>query len=398
MAETPGTTPSDIERSMVTTLIPTETPSETGKAEGSTEEVEQVTAAEGTQEIHAGPTPTEATETEATPGEPAAKGKKTLGYDELLPLEQGEEYPDELYAIAARKWKIDPKLLEDESVRGLIRDKINSDIEIKRQRLEGQAREEREPGKTAEEPPPAETPGRTLTQTFEEAGSFVEPMLTSDGAAIYAAKMGEAWQQHQEAVESGDPKALEKAQRNVTKVEMQLLAMGLQTMLPAMIPGLLDNYVAGRQAEADESTRVYSKARELVVQDPAFAEVNELYDKGEFRKLLEELPDLLEMRFTKDGKPLPPLENAVAQYKYAVRLIRGRNRQSPGDSFQKGIEARKKQEEKDRQMAGVGKGLGQGRTASGKFTPAGLSDDEHQQKVIDSWNREHPFSGSAPPK
>src|SRR6266446_3528961 len=86
------------------------------EADSSTEEV----ATETAEETREGAEETSSEETSETSegDEPATEEEEQpQGYDLMLPNQQLKNYPDELYQLAAKKFGVDPSLLENKSIK-----------------------------------------------------------------------------------------------------------------------------------------------------------------------------------------------------------------------------------------------------------------------------------------
>jgi hypothetical protein len=399
MSNTPGTTPSADELSMAPELaIQTETPSEEETQE--TESTTETTAAEEatqssddgasqTEEVADGETASEETETESAQ-------RRVLGYDDLLPQEQGDEYPEELYALAGKRWKLTDEQLQDESIRSLLKDKINADIEIKKERAakaladsesEGDKEaegEEAEGEETTEAPQPVDLESAVTTAIQE-----VMPYITPQGAKAYTDTVGAAYTELQEAQDSGDEKAIATAQQKVAATQMAFVRAAVQSFLPDMVAQTLQQTVVSTQQEEQKVMAAYDAGLKLAAQDPQYKDVLDAKKNGQFKELLSRYDHITQMRFKgPDGKLLPLLspQNIAEQYKYGMTLIRGSRAVSPEKSFKAGAEAQRKTQERQQAAAAAAR-TGKGRTTSGKFAQPG-PDDDLQQRLV----KAHAFS------
>src|SRR6266576_3802545 len=175
-----------------------ETASSAAAETAETEESTSEETAEETREEGAEEGSEESTSSETAEGdEAAAEEEQPQGYDLMLPNQQLKNYPDELYQLAAKKFGVDAALLENKSVKDLLKGKINADIEIRnlRDRMdtgaeedEAVAEDEEQPARAAAEPV-AISPEQQLQATLNllrHGPDGNTPIITREGSKLYA--------------------------------------------------------------------------------------------------------------------------------------------------------------------------------------------------------------------
>lgn len=385
-------------------------PTETVDPETQATEVQPTDQPEGQQP------PAETTEAETTEDQP-------LGYEDLLPSKQAKTYPDELYSLAAKKFGVPAEQINEwlavDHNRAILKSKIDSDIFIEQGRREEelQARaaqhEEPKPAEVAETKPAEEAPKAqvyTFPQIAENAQAVSKALVTDEGAEFVGPMLFNNFRSYQEALDSEDPAKIKAANRSLTEAFMTLGVMLQAELAPRIIPGmvqpLLDQTREGiktefaqtRQAEEKE-VEVYTDAREMLAREPEYRDIERmlLTPKGEMTEelqaVLDEFPDLLTTQF-KDrttGNPLGELENAMAQYRFAVRQIRGMTQPQVETLVRQATETGRRQERKQNQTTDLGR-LAPGRP-SGRIQPAEAQDGgDEMQDMVDAMNRANPMS------
>jgi len=340
---------------------------------------ERPAESQGEETPESGPLPTEEGQGEEPESTSEAQpAKRVAGYEQLLPMEQADEYPDELFQVAARKYGWDPSDLADEKIGpkllSTLKSKIDSDIVIKAQKYRDDLlaretpEEEAEPEGETEQPTEARTPA-TLSTILESAMKHAEPFITDEGAKLYSDSTVQAFQELQEAQDSGDDKAIAKAQRNLAKGQYafaMIAASEVLTNMSDIVNRHVDERVDGKLMSRDQVMRTYKEAKELLAQDPEYSDVKELTKAGEFEKILKEYPDISTRQHNDEsGKPLPPLQNALAQYKHAYRLIRGGKPQpKPTEAVKTALATGRRQATESQQRQQLGN-VGPGRPSGG---------------------------------
>ena len=336
---------------------------------------ERPAESQGEETPESGPLPTEEGQGEEPESTSEAQpAKRVAGYEQLLPMEQADEYPDELFQVAARKYGWDPSDLADEKIGpkllSTLKSKIDSDIVIKAQKYRDDllaretSEEEAEPEGETEKPTEARPPA-TLSTILESAMKHAEPFITDEGAKLYSDSTVQAFQELQEAQDSGDEKAIAKAQRNLAKGQYAFAMIAASEVLTNM-GDIINRHVDERIISRDGVTQTYQEARGKLLEDPQYADAKELFKAGEFKKVLREYPDISTRQFNDEsGKPLPPLQNALAQYKYAYRLIRGGKPQpKPTEAVKTALATGRRQATESQQRQQLGN-VGPGRPSGG---------------------------------
>ncbi len=283
---------------------------------------------------------------EAAQAEGEGDGEETTasGYEQLLPWEQAAEYPDALFTLAANKFGVDTALLEDADrsagIKSLIKGKIDADIHLRNLKYEQElasAGEEEDETKPPVEAPPAP---EEVSKTFDAALQFATESVTEEGSKLYLDRIGQAQQKLQQAHTSKDPKAIAAASKEATSIQMGMLTMALTNLLPRMLPAYFGNI----QEEQSRFEDTYTQARETLKKDPKYGQfVEPLHNEGKFKKFLKDFPEFTSTRFKgPDGNPLNDVQNAMQQYQYAIRFIRGEAVESPADLVNKGMKAGQK--------------------------------------------------------
>jgi len=349
----------DIESAMATPINLEDTPPQQ-ESEGS-----EASQSEATQEAPAQDLlPTEeAVAEEGEPTEPPTEPQRqTLGYDQLLPLEQpqeGEDYPEQCYEAYARKFNIKPELLQNEGVRAAAKSKMDSDVLIKNQRFRDQLTQgQEEPTEEPESEQPAAGEPLRFEQMFAKALDYAPQAITREGSKAFADATMTGLQALNEAIESGDETAIAKAQDSYAQTQYAFALLAVQDALAGMRDSRRSE-IDQRLVEREGINATYVKARETLTQDPAYSDVAEMFKTGEFKKVLSEYPEISTKQFRgPDGKPLNQLQNAVEQYKFAVRLARGGKTQRPTQAVKQALETGRKQATQAQNRAATGTRLG----------------------------------------
>jgi hypothetical protein len=359
-----------------------ETPAEEHVEETREEDAEEVPeeeAASGSEEES-----TEATEEEAP-----------QGYDIMLPNQQLKTYPDELYQLAAKKFGIDPSLLEQKPVKDLLKGKIDSDIDNRnlRDRIDTGAEDDDTIVDEEEAAPAAArteevTPERQLEATYNFLRGGIDgqtPIITKEGAKRYSEASIAAYTELSEALESNDPKKIEAAQIKYTESQAAFATVMFANVLPALLPHMIQNLppqlwdgiVGGKLEEREEMKETHRTARDELMKDPRYADLKGLIADKSVYNFVKDNPELLEKQFVDaNNRPITdPVKLNMARYRYVVHQIRGQNYRPATELVKKGMDAGK------RQAAAIAEKKANGRLASGRTRGSiGTSQDRYDPK------------------
>ena len=331
----------------------------TPSSQESVESTSQATTPESTE------TPSE--QVDAAAAEATTSDTDHLGYDQLLPWEQLDSYPDELLTLAARKFGIDQKIVP--SIRTLLKSKIDADIYSRN--LEAQLPQEEQGGEEYEMEGSEATTGQPvgapegLTDSYRAAMDAANSLVTDDGAALYIKSLQDVQTKLQAAYETGDPDAIKAASKEALATQYGLFLMGIKEVLPRVLPEYLSKTVETEQKRIS----TYREARERLAKDTRYGDVDQLYSGKVFQQILNEVPGLAEMRF-KDARTgrlytLDSVDNAMAQYRYAIHLYRGARVGSPTQLVKQAAQKGKEQAAEERNRNDLGK-LNAGGRSTGK--------------------------------
>jgi hypothetical protein len=341
---------------------------------GTEEHAEEIREEDGTE--------AEVSEEEAEPGSEvdgaAAEEETPQGYDLMLPNKQLKDYPDELYQLAAKKFGVDPSQIEHQGIKSLLKGKIDSDIEIRNlhDRLDTGADDDTivdgEEEETAAAAPAEEavTPEKQIELTYSFLRGGLDghtPVITKTGAKMYSEASLAAYTELSDALESGDPKKIEAAQIRYTESQAAFATVMFANVLPALLPHMIQNLppqlwdgiVGGKLEERDQIKETHKSARDLLMKDPRYADLQGMVTSGQIYAFAKENPEILNKTFVDaNGKKITdPVKLAMAQYRYVVHQIRGQNYRPATELVKKGMEAGKRQADTIAQ-----------RKANGRFT------------------------------
>lgn len=356
---------------------PSEELTEETREEGA-EEVPEEEAASGSEEES-----TEATEEEAP-----------QGYDIMLPNQQLKAYPDELYQLAAKKFGIDPSLLEQKPVKDLLKGKIDSDIDNRnlRDRIDTGADEDAIVDEEEATPETARevevTPQRQIEATYNFLRGGIDgqtPIITKEGAKMYSDASIAAYTELSEALESGDPKKIETAQLKYTESQAAFATVMFANVLPALLPHMIQNLpaqlwdgiVGGKLEEREEMKETHKEARETLMKDPRYADLKEMIESKAIYNFVKDNPEILQKTFVDaNNRPITdPVKLNMARYRHVVHQIRGQNYRPATELVKKGMDAGK------RQAAAIAEKKANGRLASGRTRGSiGTSQDRYDPK------------------
>jgi hypothetical protein len=348
---------------------------------------------------------------EKEPEEQGEPGQETQSYDDLLPAKQQKAYSEELLARAAEKFGVDPGLLDNAGVKSLLKGKIDSDILIASRAREAEVAQREAQDKS---PQARETPALPAEYTFPQIAQMTQAIakahVTDEGAAYVGPLLYKSLSSYADAVESGDEAKVKEANRDLTTALMQFGVMMMAEMSPVIFAqqfySAMDNYARSPQfrehlesyeAGQDAETSLYDEAMDLLAKEPGFRDVNTLRDKGEIDRVAEDYfqetgqeLSSLQFRNRENGQPLPALQNAMAQYRYAVRLLRGGQYQDPTEVARRGVEAGRRRERQNQNRNALGR-FNSGRQ-SGQFERGGDDADDFMKSMQDAVGREAPMS------
>src|SRR5690242_13574615 len=330
-----------------------------------------------------------AEDSEETPEESATEEteEEPNSYDALLPNRQLKSYPDELYALAAKKFGLDPALLQDpkqgKALRDLVKGKIDSDIDNRnmRDRLADFDTEEEEGTEEGDEtaettegrqPIPPAKQYESILKFLDEGPDGQTPIVTDEGAKIYAEASLDAYTQLQEAMDKGDAKAIAAAQKNYTRSQAAFATALFGSVLPHLLPTLIRrmptevfrDMVGSQLEERDQMREVHKTARSELAKDPRYRDIDRMVKDGSLYRFANENPEMFDKVFKDaNGNPIKdPLRLEMARYRYAIAQIRGANYRPPADYVKKGAEAGRRQAAEMEARRKASRGLGGGRT------------------------------------
>ena len=356
------------------------------------------------------------TETEATTDEEAAAAAATAeepqpptGYDQLLPYETAAAYPLELLALAAKKFGVDPEGLEgNKPLLDLLTSKVSGDIIIRNSKYDAELAAADADAGTEATPedgtaPDSSTPSGAdvdaqTEKTFSTAMQLAKVQVSPKLAKLYGDSLNKVQTALDDAYKSKDQGKIDAAVHSLAETQAAFVNLGVNDMLsralPQMMRSEIEAYVSGRE----EETSTYSKARGLVFQDPKLgSDAKKFHESGQFEALTasDRHPEILAKQFVDaDGKPLGPVQNAVAQYRYATVVLRGETMESPqslATATEAGMEAGRKSSAEVAQRANAG-AFGNGGRSTGKLgTGAEESDDDFMKNLVNANARKNPM-------
>ena len=354
------------------------------------------------------------TETEATTDEEAAavaasaeESPSPTGYEQLLPYETADAYPLELLALTAKKFGVDPEGLEgNKPLMDLLTSKVSGDIIIRNNKYDNDlaaadadaAPETAEDGTAPDSSTPSDADVDAQTEkNFGTAMQLAKVQVSPKLSKLYGDSLNKVQTALDSAYKSKDQGKIDAAVHSLAETQAAFVNLGVNDMLsralPQMMEGAIEKYVSGRE----EETSTYSKARELVFQDPKLgSDAKKFHESGKFEALTaaDRHPEILSKQFLdKDGKPLGPVQNAVEQYRYATVVIRGETMESPqslATATEAGMEAGRKSSAEVAQRANAG-AFGGGRATGNLGTGAGESDDDFMKGLVNANARKNPM-------
>lgn len=374
----------------------------TGTATEETETAEETASEESTEETREEGAE-ETSEEEAASGSEeeseATEEEEPQGYDIMLPNQQQKNYPDELYQLAAKKFGIDPSLLEQKPVKDLLKGKIDSDIDNRnlRDRLDTGAEEDDdtvvdEEAETAEdrtaraETVTPERQVQAITNFLRGGVDGKSPIITPQGAKIFSEAMNGSYVEMQEALESGDAKKIEAAQMKHTETMATFATAMVANVLPVLLPHMLanlpgntwDGIVGGKLEEREEMKEVHQNARAELMKDPRYRDLGDMVKSKAIYNFVRENPEVLEKNFVDaNNRPIKdPTKLEMARYRYVIHQIRGQNYRPPTEIVKKAMDAGKRQANDLHDKKAQGK-LSTGRTRGGMGTSADRYDPKN---------------------
>jgi len=299
--------------------------------------------------------------------------------------------------LAAKKFGVEPSLVQNKSIRSLLKGKIDSDIDNRnlRDRLDTGAEDDTIVDEEAEteEAPARRTAGAEIEATpakqMEATYSFLRggldgrsPIITKDGAKLYSDASLSAYSDLQAAIDSGDPKKLEAAQIKYTESQAAFATVMFANVFPALLPYLLqavpsqtwDGIVGGKLEEREEMKEVHQSARAELMKDPRYSDFKELVESKAIYNFARENPEILDKTFVDaNGRPIKdPVKLNMARYRYIVHQIRGQNYRPPVDLVRRATESGRRQANAiaERKAAGrlsTGRGRGNQGTSGDRY-------------------------------
>lgn len=364
-----GTDPNDFD--------PAAEPSPEPEAEGEVEELES-----------------EAETEEAVEEEPTEESEPTEepSMDEFL----SSLSPEERARYAKRypnAWKLGSDPNQPEDVRQLLRDKINTDHEYQTLREAQQVTEDLDEPTVEEvsEEPPTQTQVLTPVQQKEayqaNVKAFVQQNLDPQSIKDLGLQMMGAFGVD---ITSKDPE-VQAILANAPKVGETLatyLVDGSNTILPALLPGVIDAVFPGFRDMYDAAlyARQWDSVRNAAGADgkPLYGELPD-YGTREFKSALTKaakaIPGFDRMVFTDErtGRPLPVAQQAQMKYQMLAKAASGQ-RVNPV-VVAKAVETGKQIAAKQQKSVAVGRAMGSGKSIQ---RPQGAGQDDGMSD-LDSW-------------
>lgn len=339
---------------------------------------------------------------EAQPGEGTPEPiptEEAQSYEDLLPARQQKVYGNDLLTRAAEKFGVDAGLLDNQGVRSLLKGKIDADILIASRERESEIARREQSTKPAEAKPETQTSTElAFPQVAQMTRQIAASRVTDEGANFVGPMLYKSLSDYADAVESGDQAKVQAANRDLTTSFTQFGVMLMAEMSPVIFAqqfqAAMDRYEGGREQE----TSLYDEAAELLAKEPGFRDLQDLRSKGEIDRVAEDYfqqtgQELSSVHFRnrETGQALPPLQDAIAQFRYAVRLLRGEQYVDPAEVAQRGVEAGRRRERANQNRTALGR-FSSGRQSGAFDQRSGDDADDFMGRMRDAVTREAPMS------
>lgn len=248
-----------------------------------------------------------------------------------LPSEDEVDFTDDVYKRYAKKHNIDESLIENPSVRNLLKAQIQNDRYLAQQEQERDdfAQEEELLGEDEqeEEAPQPLVQGSPEWQAqrkayFDTLDRMAAEVTSPDMAEAFGVALMKAW--GIEKPTKADMARVAPLAQTYTKFGINLMA----TALPKLLPGLMNNAVPGlsKAMERLECADAWDNLRDST---PEFAEMPD-FGTHEFRQMMNQVLNkhpYLEYAVFRDprtGRPLDSSRNTLAKYKAVAQIAAGR--------------------------------------------------------------------------
>lgn len=313
--------------------------------------------------------------------------------EDWLPTEQDKVFSDDTYARYAERYGLTPQQATDPQLRQLLHDKINSDILIRQQQEQEQFQQE-EPEQEAQPEPTQQPQPLSREQYFQNLDQMIQRTTDPQVAKDFHADFLRAFGVSEAEIAKMPP---EQAMRFTTTASKYMLNL-MNTHIGSMLQGQLQPQLAQMFPGFDQ---MYERSSYAMAWDnvrnsnPQFSSLP-AYGTKEFSQTLREaaarIPGFDDMQFNgRDGKPLPPAENAVRKYTMLAQQASGQT-VDPKLVQQAAAAGARNQRRADVRRAAGNLGSGQSTSAAGKTGSSSqfqTNTDLFDGPTMDIWQREH---------
>jgi hypothetical protein len=363
-------------------------------AAGPTDAVEtDTTQIDESTELDAEVQPGTETGTEEEGEAEAGENEETTDDDsDWLPEEQLREFPPEVIAKYAKRYGYTAEeIAADPRLAKTLHDKINSDIEIARQKAEAEENEESEETDDTETEEKPIDAAEQQKQWVAKVESFVDQVTDPEIAVKFIDDFTKAF-------EIKDPrersivatKVLSRGMVNLAKDLLPALLFGREGEL-----GMLDRYMETRYEGFTDTVKTTSYSRTwdgIKTSDPAFAKLP-AYDTrpgSPFMQAIDKAAELIPgfEDFKIPGKS--PLENFKAKALIAARLLSGNGSASSVAAAARAVETGKRiarETQNNKQLGKLGAGQSKGQLARS------TGDDPLKKALAEHRADDNPFAG-----
>jgi len=244
-----------------------------------------------------------------------------------LPTEQDKVFSDDVLERYAQRYQKDAEWLADPLNRQLLIDKLNSDIYLRQQQEQQEQYEEPEEEQQVAEPTPTQ-PQLTREQYFQQLDQMIQSRTDPEVAKSFHADFLRAFGVPDAEIAKAPPEQAMRVTQTVSKYMLNLVNTYMDDMLGARLQQQVSQAFPGFGEMYERSS--YAMAWDRVRNsNPQYASLP-AYGSKEFSQTLRDtaakIPGFDEMQFTgRDGKALPPMENAMRKYSMLAQMASGQS-------------------------------------------------------------------------